>query len=55
MLFYILKEKGNLKKAYKMHKASKKIKQLDLFDEKYYLKKYPSVRNARISTLNHYV
>ena len=55
MLFYILKEKGNLKKAYKMHKASKKIKQLDLFDEKYYLKKYPSVRNARISPLNHYL
>ena len=29
MLFYILKEKGNIKKAYKIYKASKKIKQQD--------------------------
>ena len=55
MLFYILKEKGNLKKALKMYKASKKIKQLDLFDEDFYLKKYPNIKNAKISPLNHYL
>ena len=55
MLFYILKEKGNLKNAFKMHKASKKIKQLDLFDENYYLNRYPHIKNAKISPLNHYL
>ena len=46
MLFYILKEKGNLKKAYKMYKASKIINQLDLFDENFYLINNPDVRDA---------
>ena len=55
MLTYILKEKGNLKKAYKMYKASKKIKQLDLFNDEFYLKKYPSVKNSKLSPLNHYL
>ena len=55
MLTYIIKEKGNLKKAYAMRKASKKIDQLDLFDEKYYLKKYPDVKKSRLSPLNHYL
>ena len=55
MLTYILKEKGNLKKAYKMYKASKKIKQLDLFNDDFYLKKYPSVKNSKLSPLNHYL
>ena len=55
MIFYIFKEKGNLKKAYKMHKASKKIKQQDLFNEEFYLKKYPNVKDAKTSPLNHYL
>lgn len=55
MLFYILKEKGNLKKAYKMYKASKKINQLDLFDENFYLKNNPDVRDAKGSPLQHYL
>lgn len=55
MLTYILKEKGNLKRAYAMRKASKKIKQLDLFDESFYLKKYPDVEKSRLSPLDHYL
>ena len=55
MLFYILKEKGNLKKAYKMYKASRKIKQQDLFNPDFYLKKYPNVKEGRISPLHHYL
>jgi len=55
MIFYLLKEKGNIKKAYKMYKASKKIKQQDLFSPEFYLKKYPNIKDARISPLNHYL
>ena len=55
MLSYILKEKGNLKRAYKMHKASKKIKQLDLFSPEFYLSKYPNVKKAGMNPLHHYL
>lgn len=55
MLSYIIKEKGNLKKAYKMHKAAKKIRELDLFDPDFYLRKYPDVKNSRLSPLDHYL
>ena len=55
MLFYILKEKGNLKKAYKMYKASKKINQLDLFDSNFYLKNNPDVKDAKGNPLQHYL
>ena len=46
---YILQEKNfyiqqNIKKAYKMYKASKKIKQQDLFSPEFYLKKYPNIK-----------
>ena len=55
MLSYILKEKGNLKKAYKMYKASKKINQLDLFDPNFYLKNNPDVKDANENPLHHYL
>lgn len=55
MLSYIIKEKGNLKKAYKMHKAAKKIRALDLFDPDFYLRKYPDVKKSRLSPLDHYL
>lgn len=55
MLSYIIKEKGNLKKAYKMRKAAKKIRALDLFDSDFYLRKYPDVKKSRLSPLDHYL
>lgn len=56
MIFYKLyKERGNLVKAYKMHKICKKIIYFDLFDEQYYLKHNPDVKNSRISPIDHYL
>lgn len=56
MFFYrLLKEKGNLFKVYKLHQYSKKIKFLGLFDEKYYLDKYPDVKSSKIDPLDHYL
>ena len=53
---YILKkEKFNPKNIYKIFKARRQIKSLNLFDEKYYLTKYPHLRNSNIELLNHYL
>lgn len=44
--FYIIgKNKGNFKKSFRDISAYKKIKKTNLFDEKFYLKKYPDVEN----------
>ena len=56
MFFYrFLKEKGNLFKVYQLHQYSKKIKFLGLFDEEYYLERYPDVKNSKINPLDHYL
>ena len=56
MLFnIILKEKGNIKKISNVYKATKKIKHLDLFDDEFYLNKYPQIKNANIDPLYHYL
>lgn len=56
MLFnIILKEKGNIKKIANLYKATKKIKQLDLFDDEFYLSKYPQIKNDNIDPLYHYL
>ncbi len=52
---YLIKEKGNLKNAYCMYKLSKKIKQLDLFDENFYLNKYPDIKAYSGNLLVHYL
>ncbi|MCL2687120.1 MAG: glycosyltransferase [Methanobrevibacter sp.] len=54
ILYIIKKEKGNPKNIYKILKAKHRIKKLKLFDEKYYLKKYPSVKSM-IDSLDHYI
>ena len=56
MFFYrFFKEKGNVFKVYKLHQYSKKIKFLGLFDEEYYLKRYPDVKSSKIDPLDHYL
>ncbi|KZX12826.1 CgeB family protein [Methanobrevibacter curvatus] len=55
MFWTIRKEKGKLKNIYKIYKARKKIKILKLFDERYYLKKYPHIKKSRLDPLTHYL
>ena len=51
----MIKEKFNIKKIYRTYKAYKLIKSQDLFDENYYLEKYPEVQNSKLDPLNHYI
>lgn len=55
LIYIIIKEKGNPKKIYKTWKALQKIKSFSLFDEEYYLKKYPNIKESRLSPLDHYI
>ncbi|MCL2687112.1 MAG: hypothetical protein FWE58_01080, partial [Methanobrevibacter sp.] len=55
IIYIILKEKGNPKKIYGKIKAYQKIESLKLFNEEYYLKKYPEIKKHPINPLNHYI
>jgi len=54
-LFILLHSKGNLKKAWTNIKEYQAIKNLKLFDEKYYLNKYNNVLISGMNPLIHYM
>ncbi len=54
-LYILKKEKLNPKNIYRIFKSRGQIKSLNLFDEKYYLIKYPHLINSNIELLNHYL
>ncbi len=54
LLYVIKKEKGNPIKIYRIIKAKNRIRKFRLFDEKYYLNKYPTVKST-INPLDHYI
>ena len=49
------KEKLNPKNIYRIFKAKGLIESLNLFDEKYYLTKYPHLKNSNLNPLDHYI
>lgn len=54
--FYILlKSNIHFKEMFRNLKAYNIIKKSDLFDEKYYTKKYPSIRKSSMDPLIHYI
>ncbi|KZX12187.1 hypothetical protein [Methanobrevibacter curvatus] len=53
--YIIIREQGNPKKIQKIREAYKKIERFGLFDEKYYLDKYPHIKKSKIKPLDHYV
>jgi len=56
MIFYVIKkEKANPKNIWKIFRAYYKINKDNLFDEKYYLEKYPNVKSSKQSPLIHYL
>ncbi|KZX12196.1 glycosyltransferase family 8 protein [Methanobrevibacter curvatus] len=56
MVSYIIKkEKLNPKAIYRMLKAYKEIKKDDFFDEEFYLKKYPHIKDSKLSPLDHFI
>ena len=50
-----MKEKFNPKSIYQKLKAINKIKSLPLFDENFYLNRYPDVKNSKMNPLCHYI
>jgi glycosyltransferase involved in cell wall biosynthesis len=55
MIYIFKKEKLNPKNIYRIIKAQKLIKSLNLFDKEFYLTNYPDVRNTNINPLDHYI
>lgn len=55
ILYIIFKERFNPKGIYQKFKAYGKIKELNLFDEEFYLNKYPQIKNSKLSSLDHYI
>lgn len=49
------KENLNPKSIYKILKAKRQIKSLNLFDENYYLNERFDVKNSNLSPLDHYL
>ncbi len=54
-IYIFIKEKLNPKKIYRIIKANKQIKSLNLFDIEFYLTNYPDVRNSNMNPLDHYI
>ncbi|CEL25322.1 hypothetical protein MB9_1687 [Methanobacterium formicicum] len=54
-LYTLKKEKLNPKNIYKIYKARRQIKSLNLFDEVYYLINYLDVRKSNMNLLDHYI
>ncbi len=54
-LYVAIKEKFNLMKMYKIFKACRTINKFNLFDEEFYLWKYPFLKNAKMPLLCHYL
>ena len=50
-----LKSKGNLKKFFVYKKSYDNLKDSELFDEIYYIKKYPNIKNSGMEPLLHYI
>lgn len=55
IIYIFKKEKLNLKNIYRIIKAKKQIKSLNLFDKEFYLTNYPDVGNSNINPLDHYI
>ena len=53
--YLILKSKGNIKKFRVNIKIYDSLKDSKLFDEDYYLKKYPNIKKFKINPLLHYI
>ena len=49
------KEKLNPRNIYRIYKARRQIKSLNLFDEEHYLTENPDVKNSSINPLDHYI
>lgn len=55
IIYIFRKEKLNPKNIYRIIKASKQIKSLNLFDKEFYLATYPDIRNSNVNPLDHYI
>ncbi|KZX10261.1 glycosyltransferase family 2 protein [Methanobrevibacter filiformis] len=55
VLYVVKKEKLNPKEIYKMLKVYGEIRKNNLFDEEFYLKKYPQIKNSKLSPLDHFI
>jgi lipopolysaccharide biosynthesis glycosyltransferase/glycosyltransferase involved in cell wall biosynthesis/acetyltransferase-like isoleucine patch superfamily enzyme len=53
--YIFMKENLNPRNIYRIYKAKGQIKSLDLFDEEYYLSKYPDVKYSNMDPLDHYI
>ena len=54
-VYMFLKSKGNIKRFLINKKGYKAIKDLDLFDESYYVNKYPNIKSSGMDPLLHYM
>ena len=55
IIYIFKKEKLNPKNIFRIIKASRTIKSLNLFDKEFYLTNYPDIRNSNINPLDHYI
>jgi hypothetical protein len=53
--YIFMKENLNPRNIYRIYKAKGQIKSSDLFDEEYYLSKYPDVKYSNMDPLDHYI
>ncbi|MDD3984513.1 MAG: hypothetical protein PHY59_01165 [Methanobacterium sp.] len=54
-LYLLLKSKGNIKNFFVNKKAYDYLKDSRLFNENYYLKKYPKIKKSGMDPLLHYI